>query len=61
MVTRLPKGYTPSEKEPFMNAKQKEFFRRKLHAWRNDIIQETKETLNTVSYTHLTLPTKRIV
>ena len=46
MVTRLPKGYTPSEKEPFMNAKQKEFFRRKLLAWRNDIIQETKETLN---------------
>ena len=25
MATRLPKGYTPSEKEPFMNAKQKEF------------------------------------
>ena len=46
MATRLPKGYTPSEKEPFMNAKQKEFFRRKLLAWRNDIIQETKETLN---------------
>ena len=46
MVTRLPKGYTPSEKEPFMNAKQKEFFRRKLLAWRNDIIQETKETFN---------------
>ena len=39
MVTRLPKGYTPSEKEPFMNAKQKEFFRRKLLAWRNDIVQ----------------------
>ena len=46
MVTRLPKGYTPSEKESFMNAKQKEFFRRKLLAWRNDIIQETRETLN---------------
>ena len=29
-----------------MNAKQKEFFRRKLHAWRNDIIQETRGTLN---------------
>ena len=43
MATRLPKGYTPSEKEPFMNAKQKEFFRRKLLAWRNDIVQETKE------------------
>ena len=50
MVTRLPKGYTPSEKEPFMNAKQKEFFRRKLLAWRNDIIQETKETLNNLQF-----------
>ena len=46
MTTRLPKDYTPSEKEPFMNAKQKEFFKRKLLAWRSDIIQETKETLN---------------
>ena len=46
MATRLPKDYSPSEKEPFMNAKQKEFFRRKLLAWRGDIIQETKETLN---------------
>ena len=46
MATRLPKDYSPSEKEPFMNAKQKEFFRRKLLAWRSDIIQETKETLN---------------
>ena len=46
MATRLPKDYSPSEKEPFMNAKQKEFFRRKLLAWRSDIIEETKETLN---------------
>ena len=46
MATRLPKDYLPSEKEPFMNAKQKEFFRRKLLTWRSDIIQETKETLN---------------
>ena len=50
MVTRLPKGYTPSEKEPFMNAKQKEFFRRKLLAWRSDIIHETKETLNNLQF-----------
>ena len=46
MATRLPKDYTPSEKEPFMNAKQKEFFKRKLLVWRSDIIQETKETLS---------------
>tara|TARA_B100000795_G_scaffold109772_1_gene81027 strand:+ start:1690 stop:2106 length:417 start_codon:yes stop_codon:yes gene_type:complete len=48
MVTRLPKDYTPSEDEPFMNAKQKEFFKRKLLLWRADIVQETKETLNSL-------------
>ena len=54
MATRLPKDYSPSEKEPFMNAKQKEFFRRKLLDWRSDIIQETKETrINILYFTHL--------
>ena len=54
MATRLPKDYSPSEKEPFMNAKQKEFFRRKLLDWRSDIIQETKETLNNLQKKLLT-------
>ncbi|HIA74974.1 MAG TPA: RNA polymerase-binding protein DksA, partial [Dehalococcoidia bacterium] len=34
MATRLPKKYAPSVEEPFMNAKQKEFFRRRLDNWR---------------------------
>ena len=50
MATRLPKNYTPTDKEPFMNAKQKEFFRRKLNDWKDDIISETKETLNNLQY-----------
>ena len=50
MATRLPKNYSPSEREPFMNAKQKEFFRRKLNDWRDEIISETKETLNNLQY-----------
>ena len=50
MATRLPKNYLPSEREPFMNAKQKEFFKRKLNDWRDDIISETKETLNNLQY-----------
>lgn len=45
MPTRLPKGYMPSENEPFMNAKQREYFRRKLTAWKDDIIKGTKETV----------------
>ena len=52
MATRLPKNYLPTEKEPFMNAKQKEFFRRKLQTWRSEIISETKETLNNLQYEH---------
>ena len=50
MATRLPKNYTPTDKEPFMNAKQKEFFRRKLNDWRDEIISETKETLNNLQH-----------
>ena len=53
---KLPKGYVPSEDEKFMNAKQKEYFRRKLSDWKADIAEETRNTA--VSYTHLTLPTK---
>lgn len=48
MATRLPKDYTPSEDEPFMNARQREYFRRKLLAWRDDIIRETRETVSTL-------------
>src|ERR1700759_5836373 len=39
------KTYRPSDKEPFMNDRQKEYFRAKLLAWREDILKEAKETL----------------
>ena len=45
MPTRLPKDYSPSDDEPFMNARQREYFRRKLVAWKDDIIKGTKETV----------------
>jgi DnaK suppressor protein len=38
-------GYKPSDEEPFMNDRQKEYFRQKLTAWRDSIIAESKETL----------------
>ncbi len=38
-------GYKPSESEPFMNERQKEYFRRKLIGWRESILAESKETL----------------
>ncbi len=39
------KPYRPSDKEPFMNERQREYFRAKLLAWREDILKESKETL----------------
>ena len=40
-----PDGYRPSDKEPFMNERQRDYFRMKLLDWREDIIKEAKETL----------------
>jgi DnaK suppressor protein len=45
MAVRLPKNYAPSEDEPFMNSKQREYFRRKLEQWKVDILEENRETL----------------
>jgi DnaK suppressor protein len=39
------KPYRPTDKEPFMNDRQREYFRQKLLAWREDILREAKETL----------------
>ena len=38
-------GYRPSEEEPFMNERQKDYFRRKLMEWKEGILRESKETL----------------
>ncbi|MGB7700798.1 MAG: RNA polymerase-binding protein DksA [Pseudolabrys sp.] len=39
------KNYRPSDKEPFMNERQRDYFRAKLLVWREDILKEAKETL----------------
>jgi DnaK suppressor protein len=41
----IDKSYKPTDKEPFMNEKQREYFRAKLLAWKEDILREAKETL----------------
>jgi DnaK suppressor protein len=37
--------YRPTDKEPFMNERQRDYFRVKLVEWREDILKEAKETL----------------
>jgi DnaK suppressor protein len=41
----LPPDYRPSEDEPFMNERQRMYFRNKLVAWKDEIIRQTRETL----------------
>ena len=41
----LPPDYRPSEDEPFMNERQRLYFRQKLVAWKDEIIRQTRETL----------------
>ena len=45
-MTKLPKNYKPTQKEKFMNAKMKEYFRQKLVSWRKDLLKESSQTLN---------------
>jgi DnaK suppressor protein len=37
--------YRPTDDEPFMNPRQREYFRRKLEAWKDEILRESRETL----------------
>lgn len=44
-MTKLPKNYKPTQKEKFMNAKMKEYFRLKLLDWKNELLKESSQTL----------------
>jgi DnaK suppressor protein len=45
MTAEKTKNYRPSDKEPFMNERQREHFRNKLLAWKEEILKEAKDTL----------------
>ena len=37
--------YRPTDDEPFMNPRQREYFRNKLESWKDEILRESRETL----------------
>src|SRR5262249_44154106 len=45
MASEKNKYYRPSDREPFMNERQRDYFRLKLLAWKEDILKEARETL----------------
>ena len=42
---KVSKNYQPTEKEPFMNAKQLAYFKNKLLDWRDELLRESTQTL----------------
>ena len=45
----LSDDYRPAEDEPFMNERQREYFRRRLINWKEEILRESKETLHNLA------------
>ena len=45
MSIDIPASYRPSDGEPFMNERQREYFRRKLMGWKEEILREARETI----------------
>ena len=43
--TFLPEDYRPAEDEPFMNELQTEYFRRKLNVWKEELLDESRHTI----------------
>lgn len=45
-TVKLAKGYTPSPKEEYMSSKQLEYFKQKLIGWRDELVEESRETIS---------------
>ena len=45
-MAKISKTYKPTQKEKFMNAKMKEYFRQKLESWKNELLKESSQTFN---------------
>ncbi|MCE2521728.1 MAG: RNA polymerase-binding protein DksA [Rhodobacteraceae bacterium] len=55
-VVYLPTDYEPSEDEPFMNEMQLEFFRKRLVAWRNEILADSRDTVKKMQLQARSIP-----
>lgn len=56
MSEEIDDQYRPSEDEPFMNERQKAYFRAKLVSWKNDILREARGTLENLQEANIGQP-----
>src|SRR4051812_47557899 len=56
MSITLPQNYRPTDREPFMNAMQQEYFRQKLLKWKAELVEESNQTLQNMQEESLAQP-----
>jgi DnaK suppressor protein len=47
---KLKKNYKPLKKEPYMCPKHLEYFRQKLVNWREELVEESRETISNLQH-----------
>ena len=52
----LPEDYCPAEDEPFMNDRQLEYFRRKLIVWKQELLDQSAETIDNLQDSARSVP-----
>ncbi|MCF8512134.1 MAG: RNA polymerase-binding protein DksA [Rhodobacteraceae bacterium] len=52
----LPDDYRPAEDEPFMNERQLEYFRRKLMVWKQELLDQSSETIGNLQESARSVP-----
>jgi DnaK suppressor protein len=55
-MAKISKNYKPTQKEKFMNAKMKEYFKQKLLNWKNELLKESSQTLNKLQSDNVAKP-----
>ena len=49
-------GYAPTDSEPFMNPRQREFFRQRLLLWKDELLSESRVTISNLQTETASLP-----
>ena len=55
-MAKISKNYKPTQKEKFMNAKMKEYFKQKLINWKNELLKESTQTLSNLQSDNVAKP-----
>ncbi len=56
MTSLLSPDYKPTDTEPFMSQRMKEYFRQKLLSWKKELLYESSETINNLQESSVSEP-----